>query len=130
MIDGLAEVARITAAGGFVEFGRVCGNLALSRALGDFSFKTNKNLPAEQQIVTAFPEIMDHDNIEDVDLAILACDGIWDCLTNDQVLAFIQSRIAAGMELTKICEEIIDHCLAPTSLNGIGTISLAWYFTL
>ena len=28
------------------------GNLALSRAIGDFSFKGNKNLTAEEQIIT------------------------------------------------------------------------------
>lgn len=36
-----AEAARIIAAGGWVEFNRVNGNLALSRALGDFIFKRN-----------------------------------------------------------------------------------------
>ena len=35
----IGEKARITAAGGFVDFGRVNGNLALSRAIGDFEFK-------------------------------------------------------------------------------------------
>lgn len=38
--------------GGWVEFNRVNGNLALSRALGDFLFKRNQLIPAEQQIVT------------------------------------------------------------------------------
>jgi protein phosphatase PTC2/3 len=39
-----AERERIEAAGGFVEFNRVNGNLALSRALGDFLFKMNDGL--------------------------------------------------------------------------------------
>lgn len=43
---------RILAAKGFVEFGRVNGNLALSRAVGDFELKKNRNLAAEDQIVT------------------------------------------------------------------------------
>ena len=33
--------------------GSACaGNLALSRAIGDFAFKTNPTLPAEEQMVT------------------------------------------------------------------------------
>lgn len=46
------ESRRINAAGGWVEFNRVNGNLALSRALGDFSFKCNSEKSAEEQIVT------------------------------------------------------------------------------
>jgi protein phosphatase PTC2/3 len=46
------EMDRIFNAGGWVEFNRVNGNLALSRALGDFLFKRNQTIPAEQQIVT------------------------------------------------------------------------------
>jgi protein phosphatase 2C family protein 2/3 len=46
------EEARIRYAGGFVENGRVNGSLALSRALGDFSFKTNAHLTPDRQAVT------------------------------------------------------------------------------
>lgn len=46
------EMDRIYRAGGWVELNRVNGNLALSRALGDFVFKKNKQKSAEQQIVT------------------------------------------------------------------------------
>jgi len=46
------EMRRINAAGGFVEFNRVNGNLALSRAFGDFVFKKNENRRVEEQIVS------------------------------------------------------------------------------
>lgn len=45
------EMARIQQAGGWVEFNRVNGNLALSRALGDFVFKRNGKKKVEEQIV-------------------------------------------------------------------------------
>lgn len=46
------EKERIEAAGGWVQFNRVNGHLALSRALGDFMFKTNNQKLPEHQIVS------------------------------------------------------------------------------
>lgn len=46
------ERERIMAAGGWVEFNRVNGHLALSRALGDFMFKKNDHKKPEEQIVS------------------------------------------------------------------------------
>lgn len=115
------ESARITAAGGFVEFGRVNGNLALSRAIGDFEFKQNFALDAEHQIVTADPEIHSHQIDGEEEFLVLACDGIWDCLSSQQVVDFIRRAIANGDSLTKICEDLMVKCLAPDSeLGGIG----------
>ena len=71
-----AEKARIQAAGGFVDFGRVNGNLALSRAIGDFEFKKSADLPPEQQIVTAFPDVTEHELGEDDEFLVVACDGM------------------------------------------------------
>ena len=69
------ERARICAAGGFVDFGRVNGNLALSRAIGDFEFKKSPELSPEQQIVTAFPDVVVHDISSDDEFVVVACDG-------------------------------------------------------
>ncbi len=69
------EKSRITAAGGFVDFGRVNGNLALSRAIGDFEFKKSAKLAPERQIVTAYPDVVIHDIAEDDEFLVFACDG-------------------------------------------------------
>lgn len=115
------EHSRILNAGGFVEFDRVNGNLALSRALGDFEFKQNASLPAEQQIVTADPQVISHDYTGEEEFLVLACDGIWDCLSNQQVIDLVRRGIAQEKELTTICEDIIDRCLAPDAeVGGIG----------
>lgn len=72
---GVAEKNRITAAGGFVDFGRVNGNLALSRAIGDFEFKKSAELSPENQIVTAYPDVEQHDITDEDEFLVLACDG-------------------------------------------------------
>jgi serine/threonine protein phosphatase PrpC len=51
------EKARIVAAGGFVMMDRVNGELAMSRALGDFQYKLNDELDVTMQMVTCVPDI-------------------------------------------------------------------------
>ena len=75
LIDGSGEKARINGAGGFVDFGRVNGNLALSRAIGDFEFKKSADLAPEQQIVTAYPDVVVHEITDDDEFLVIACDG-------------------------------------------------------
>ncbi|KAK3378592.1 phosphatase 2C-domain-containing protein [Podospora didyma] len=112
------EKARITAAGGFVDFGRVNGNLALSRAIGDFEFKKSAELAPEQQIVTAYPDVVVHDLGDDDEFLVIACDGIWDCQSSQAVVEFVRRGIAAKQDLEKICENMMDNCLASNSETG------------
>jgi len=53
----------------------VNGNLALSRAIGDFEFKKSAELPPESQIVTAYPDVLEHDITDDDEFLVVACDG-------------------------------------------------------
>ncbi|KAJ5549809.1 Protein phosphatase 2C [Penicillium sp. DV-2018c] len=112
------EKARISAAGGFVDFGRVNGNLALSRAIGDFEFKKSPELSPEQQIVTAYPDVTVHELTEDDEFLVIACDGIWDCQSSQAVVEFVRRGIAAKQPLAQICENMMDNCLASNSETG------------
>lgn len=115
------EYQRITAAGGWVEFNRVNGKLALSRALGDFSYKQNSKKSPEDQIVTAYPDVEVRDITEDWEFLILACDGIWDVMTNEDVVGFVRHRLGIGLEPEDICEQLMSRCLAPEcQMGGLG----------
>ncbi|SPP77533.1 probable protein phosphatase 2C T23F11.1 [Drosophila guanche] len=114
------ESKRIIEGGGWVEFNRVNGNLALSRALGDFVFKRSNKKP-EDQIVTAYPDVETRKIMEDWEFIVLACDGIWDVMSNAEVLEFCRTRIGMGMYPEEICEELMNHCLAPDcQMGGLG----------
>ena len=80
--DTPSEKRRIERANGFVEESRVNGMLALSRSIGDFEYKGNSILKAEDQIITAFPDITVEKIMNDSDFIICACDGIWDCMSS------------------------------------------------
>lgn len=52
---------------------------------------------------------------------VLACDGIWNFMSSQEVVDFVRPRILDGQtKLSQICEELFDHCLAPNTL-GDGT---------
>jgi len=115
------ERSRIEAAGGFVEFNRVNGNLALSRAMGDFVFKMNEKLSQSDQIVTCDPDVEQTVIESDWDFLLLACDGIWDVLSNQEVVDFVTQRIGQAMEPEDICEELMTRCLSPDcQMGGLG----------
>lgn len=62
------------------------GELAMSRALGDFRYKINPSAPAHEQLVIAHPDIALHPRDKNDDqLLVLACDGVWDVISNDDV---------------------------------------------
>lgn len=106
------ELKRILAAGGYVLGNRVNGNLALSRAFGDFHYKGNDQLPPEQQIVSPCPDIKTLELNDDVDFLVLACDGIWDVLSSAEVVEFILFRLENQQEPGTICEQLTTRCLA------------------
>ena len=76
------ETKRITAANHYVLLDRVDGSLACSRAIGDFVFKDQKQLDPEKQAVTADPDVTVRDRLPSDEFIILACDGVWDCISN------------------------------------------------
>jgi serine/threonine protein phosphatase PrpC len=81
--DMEVEYKRIQKAGGYVVDGRVCENLNLTRAIGDLEYKKNTDLPAEEQIITANPDIIKKEFTEDDTFFVLGCDGIWELLTTE-----------------------------------------------
>ncbi|XP_074570809.1 putative protein phosphatase 2C 11 [Curcuma longa] len=114
------EKERILKAGGFIHAGRVNGTLNLARAIGDMEFKQNKFLPAEKQILTCNPDINIVELSDDDEFIVIACDGVWDCMSNQQLVDFIHEHLRTESCLSAVCERVLDRCLAPSTLTGEG----------
>merc|ERR550532_55857 len=123
------EKARIEAAGGEVRESnsggdriqyRVDGNLNLSRALGDFTYKNRTDLAPQLQKITSCPDIYTWE-CQEGDIVVLACDGIFDVLKNEEVIEFVRARMNEK-ELGQIAEEMMMRCCAddPKASHGIG----------
>lgn len=106
--EDLPELERIRKAGGRVTMdGRVNGGLNLSRAIGDHAYKGNASLSAEEQMITALPDVKVETITPKDEFLILACDGIWNSMSSQEVVDFVRTRIKNGeSKMSKICEEV------------------------
>jgi serine/threonine protein phosphatase PrpC len=96
---------------------RINGALNVSRTLGDLNFKRNGDLTHQEQMVVATPELRVRRLQQGDEFMILACDGIWDVMTNQDAVDFVRKRFKAK-PLRAICEEMCDKCLAQ-DLKGV-----------
>uniref|UniRef100_A0A0D3FXK6 protein-serine/threonine phosphatase n=1 Tax=Oryza barthii TaxID=65489 RepID=A0A0D3FXK6_9ORYZ len=130
------ETQRIVAAGGSVSFSRgshrVNNGIAVSRAIGitymfvggDLSYKNNKKLRPEQQLLTCSPEIRADQLTDDTEFLVIACDGVWDVLANQAVVDFVCLHLNNGVELSVICESLLQEAITrdPPSTDNMSVI--------
>mmetsp|Transcript_8577 Transcript_8577/g.29212 ORF Transcript_8577/g.29212 Transcript_8577/m.29212 type:complete len:335 (+) Transcript_8577:165-1169(+) len=116
-----SERERIEAAGGTVSWKRVDGDLAVSRAIGDFGYKTRTDLPPERQKVTALPDIRVHMRSPKDEVLLLACDGVWDVMENEESLELLRTLMSEGeRDASRMCEEVLDQALEKGSRDNIS----------
>jgi len=80
----IREVKRVQSSGGHIFFGRVGGALAVSRAFGDCELKSEG--------VIAVPYISTTELKKEDDLLIVACDGLWDVMTDQEAVDLIREN--------------------------------------
>ena len=117
-----SELKRIEKADGWVSDGRILGNLNISRGIGDSEYKVNKKLKPEEQIISNFPDVKVENFSNDIDFVVLACDGIWDCKTNQEVCDFFEKRFKKepNAKISKLIEELFDEIIAPDVYTDTG----------
>ena len=119
-----SEKDRIYKAEGWISDGRVMGNINLTRGFGDLEYKKNKKLKPEEQMVTANPDIQIVNYTKDIDFVIIGCDGIWDCLKNQEACDFVKKRLKDNpdIKISKIIGEMMDSIIAKDlyTEGGVG----------
>lgn len=126
------EFTRIADAGGCVlsqRLGervvhRVNGDLSLSRSIGDLRYKRNSMLPPEAQIISALPDVRVFHRQANDEFMVLACDGVWDVLSSQQVVDFIRPSLqdlqAGTLRISELVEDLLDYCLSPDPQKTCG----------
>ncbi len=109
--------------------------IAVSRAFGDFDYKANEDLKVDEQAIISVPDFTIHqrDNTNDLFL-VLACDGVFDVMSNDEVGQFVAKRsnkfskdkgsLSAEM-LPEVGDDLLKHCLDLGSSDNMSVLIVA-----
>ncbi|KAK8797150.1 hypothetical protein WA158_004360 [Blastocystis sp. Blastoise] len=117
------EYNRISKAGGTVITGRVRGDLAVSRAFGDFSYKQVQGVPATEQWVIAEPDVKIIERNASQRYLLFACDGIWDAIPDIQKCITILDELLASCE--NPCDalsDLLELCLDWNSTDNMTVV--------
>lgn len=72
---------------------RIDGNLAVSRGFGDFEYKYGGDSDPRKKAVTAFPDVVTRKRDSKDQFLVIACDGIWDCLSSERCVQKLDNKI-------------------------------------
>lgn len=119
--------------------------LGVSRAFGDYDYKSNTELSSLQQAVVCTPEIIIRERVDNEDMyLILACDGIWDVMTNEDVGTFVARRVKEEMQnlnsssgcnellplhgelLASVGDDLLAACLEAGSRDNMSVLIVAF----
>ena len=102
------EYNRINNEGGYIKNGRVCGELMISRAFGDWEYKPYG--------VICLPHVTKIEINDKCKYVILASDGIWDALDDLDVYKF---SLSAENSKT-LCNDIIQNALERETKDNLS----------
>lgn len=137
----LEEIRRVREAGGWIVNGRICGDLAVSRAFGDSRFKTKKNEMLQEgfkegrwsekfvsrvkfngDLVVACPDIYQTTLGSDAEFLLLASDGLWDYMNSSEAVSFVRNQLRQHGNVQLACESLAKAALDRHSQDNISII--------
>ena len=112
------------------------GRLSVSRTFGDVEAK-NENLGGKKNVVVALPDITEIELDEDFNFLVIGCDGIFDVLTNEQILECVKIVIKEkkieekqNINISELCGDISDmiikSSLALDSFDNVSCIVVSF----
>lgn len=136
-----SEKLRIEAAGGWVQNGRVNGNLGVSRSVGDIQFKVFSETPGMcngkedvkgslwspcQQVISK-PDVMHFTVEEHHEFVVLASDGLWDVFPPQECVNFVRKQLFKTKNIDRTAAELIQKAMKRGSQDNVSVVIIAFH---
>ena len=120
-----AERERIERAGGWIHNRRLHGVLAVARAFGDVEYKSMKHLWGREftcDPLIAAPDVRFEPLRPEDEFLVLACDGVWDVMTNRDAVNFVRRRLVRHGDVQRAARELQDKAGELHSNDNISVV--------
>jgi serine/threonine protein phosphatase PrpC len=112
---------------GYINVYRIMGELATSRSLGDAEYKGVKQEEFWKQkfsadLVISEPEIVEVTLGDEDDFLVLACDGLWDVMSNQEAVDFVSAEYLRASSAEKIARRLVKEAMRLGSQDNITVI--------
>ncbi|CAK4697109.1 hypothetical protein AeNC1_000014 [Aphanomyces euteiches] len=127
------EHDRVVSTGGVVINNRINGVLGITRTFGDLEFK-GRELKATQQaaavysqecvgtVLHALPDVVIVDIHPMDEFLLLACDGVWEVMSNDAAVEFVSERLAVHGNIHVAADELAHEALRLMSSDNVTVL--------
>jgi len=96
--------------------------LALSRAIGDFPFKSAALTRGHRSGVSAAPDVREFQLEVGDEFLIVACDGLWDVLTHQEAVDSALAGLRASDNPQEVAERLVADAFARGSTDNISVL--------
>ena len=80
-------------------------------------------MSSTEQAIICVPELTIHKRDSEDQFLILACDGVWDVMSNEEVGQFVYGKWKQGMTvLAEVGDELLKECLARGSRDNMTAL--------
>ena len=77
-------------------------------------------------MVSPAPEIyIEERKPEEDEFLVLACDGIWDVMSNEDLCQFVQHQLTITDDLAKVSASVVDYCLFKVLIFAFQFVALS-----
>lgn len=87
-------------------------HLAMTRAFGDFGFKSKRRLSSKGPVLLSEPEVSSIESLDTYDFFVVASDGLWSVMSNDDVAEFVKQGLSGpDCNVASCCRDLFKECL-------------------
>uniref|UniRef100_A0A7N0RFY9 protein-serine/threonine phosphatase n=1 Tax=Kalanchoe fedtschenkoi TaxID=63787 RepID=A0A7N0RFY9_KALFE len=122
------ERMRVESLGGYIDDGYLNGQLAVTRALGDWHLEGLKEIgDIGRGPLSAEPELKLVTLTKEDEFLLIGSDGIWDVFTSQNAVDFARRRLQDHNDARLCCKELVNEAIKRGAIDNLTVVMVCFH---